>query len=287
MLIMALWDLQNLPEVVQAAPDAVIFGLKGFSLRTRADLDCEQFSEVTRALHEKGIQVFANAQAMLEENRVPQAKEAFEGLLKAGVDGIYTADEGWMEMALEKNCMDKIIFQPETLVCSGQEARFYRDLGVQAVSLAHELSFREIADCAKQSDGLEVLIAGNYSWMDSRRPLIENYLRTIGKEEVFADGKIFWIQEMKREAKLPVIQDEKGTHVLSGEPLFSDAWLLKLKDAGIERMRVDALVSGNLQAIEDLQRARAILNGESAEEYKAPIGSDALYGNETVLRKED
>ena len=277
MLILALDTFEDLEPVLESHPDAVVIGFDPLSARSRAIARLDQLPELVEFFHDHNIQVLINAQAMVEEKLYPEIQTTFFAALDAGVDGFYIADDGYITMADEyeqktgKPVRDKLIIQPETLICSGEDASFYLDLGLQAASLGHELSLGEMVDAAHvctRPDGIEVLIAGLYTWMESRRPLIENYLRYIERSDRFEEGRIYTIQEQLREARLPIWQDEKGTHVLADQPLQAGAHLLDLQKAGIGRFRIDAFLKGNAWGANQLKKYQALMeHPELAESF--------------------
>lgn len=302
MFLLALDSLDNLEEIYRARPDGVIVGVKGFSVRSRAHLDAEDFAKAVQEFEEHGIALFANMQAMLEEKDVEKAREALRTVLQAGAAGVYIADDGYITLADEisenpqENLRTKLIMQPETLLASGEDAAFYLNQSLQAAALSHELTLQEIEAAAQTISeqnsvrsnervpgGLDVLIAGYYSWMESRRPLLLNYLRFTGDEESFQDGKVYTIQEQQRDFRLPIIQDEKGTHVFSNQPMQAARDYLAMKAAGIQRFRIDAALKGNAWGLEMLERYRALEAG--SEDAFKPEDS-TLFEEESLIKKE-
>lgn len=291
MWILALEDLSNLDAVIESRPDAVCIGLESLAARSHACVQIEQLPAFVETFHQHDIQLLINAQGMIEQNRLEKIRELFYRAIDAGVDGFYIADDGYIQLAdeygqqLGRNLRSLLIIQPETLICSGQDANFYLEQGLQAASLSHELSRDEIVACAKDctsAKGLEVLISGHYSWMESRRPLIENYLRYIQRPEAFEENKVYSIQEQMREARLLTWQDDLGTHVMSDIPIQAGLDLCAIADSGIERFRIDAFLKSNEWGIEMLQTYRKILKHQLDDN---PIESN-LKQEETLIRKE-
>ena len=71
------------------------------------------------------------------------------------VDGIYYADEGLYYEAKQLGIESKLIYQPETLVASSADVDFYMSLGIQSVSLAHELSLEEVVSIGTHNPDIE------------------------------------------------------------------------------------------------------------------------------------
>lgn len=273
-------------------PDGIILALPDCSLRQKSFLNAEQLPEVVTKLHEKEIQVYLNALNMVMEEDLSKAEQLVALAAETGVDGMYVADECYIPLAQKYHILDRLIYQPETLIVNAHDARFYTDLGLQAVSLAHELSLEQICQIAAEADHLEVLIQGPYSWMYSRRPLISNYLREIGAlPEGGLPQKAAWtIAEASRMEPMPVEEGTFGTVVYSAADMDSRRVIADLNQAGIERFRIDSLFhaekdpgwsSAQLQDYRDLQSGRKSLDSKDLQ------GSDATYFSKTSLRKED
>lgn len=293
MFILALDTLSDLKPIFQVKPEAIVLGVQDFAARSNANVPLEDLPKWVNRFEEQGIKVFVNMQGMLEQSHIKKAKEALEKVIHSGVQGIYVADDGYITLAdelslkLNKELRSLLIMQPETLICSGEDANFYLSLGLQAASLSHELSLDEILQAIQTAPNVELLVAGHYSWMESRRGLIENYLRFCEQPESFVYGRMYTIQEKMREARLPLWQDEKGTHILSDIPLNVGKDILDLSQAGLKRFRIDAFLKGNDWATLQLQAFRQALNSNLNETNIEELEESTLLHQQTWIKKED
>lgn len=290
MFILALDSLEDLETIIEARPDAIVLGIEPFCARTRAVTDWNQLPALVRRMYEAGIQVYINLLAMIEQSRLQACTEAFGQLAKMGVDGLYVADDGWLEIAYAYNpeTLSLLIVQPETLLCSGEDASFFARQGTQAQSLSHELSEAELIACIKTCPSCELLCAGHYSWMESRRGLLSNYLHQIEKPEDFQEGRLYTLREMNRHGRMPVWQDHLGTHVLSDEVFQAGEYLLPLREAGLQRYRIDCLLMGNTWGLDMLKAYRTLLTeGTDAlsPKQKEEISS-TIWKSSSLIRKE-
>ena len=286
MFIVTVNSFDELKSLEQAQADGIILPVPHFSIRQNAFLDLDSLKEVTLRLKNQNIKVYFNLLKMLTQSDLEQAEKLLIMAKELDVDGLYIADEGWLEMAGQLNLIDRLIYQPETLIVNGMDADFYADLGLQAVSLAHELSIDEIEAIAADSHAsLEVLIQGRYSWMYSRRKLITNYFDAIDLQEPVIDNKAYDLQEATREGVMKIVENEAGTHVFADEPIASFSVMERLKKAGIQRFRIDTMFEDAEKGAACLHLYRQALNGrlpEDTEQY----GSDALYFSQTIKKKE-
>ncbi len=229
MIISTIQNIGSIPMMKENGIDAVIVSFENVSLRSQHMQPASMLGQWKEQCAAHGMKLYINMLKLFMEEEMPLLDQFMETLRRIEPDGIYYADEGVYESAEKYGLCGKLIYQPETLVTSTPDVRFYFDLGVQSVSLAHELSLDEILHIAKSEPAIEVLIHGYFSILYSRRPLVTNYLHHIGKEK---EKDAFSIVEQTRKEPMPIIEDETGTHVFSSVPINSYAQIRHLYEAG-------------------------------------------------------
>ena len=65
-----------------------------------------------------------------------------------GVDGVIIADPGLYQVAKEISLEDKLIYSPETLVTSAEDAKFWLSTGMYSVNISPLLTEEEILKIA-------------------------------------------------------------------------------------------------------------------------------------------
>ena len=133
-----------------------------------------------------------------------------------------------------------MIYQPETLITNHMDIAFYLELGIQSVSLAHECSLEEILQMTKQNKEVEILISGYFSILYSRRMLVTNYLDAIKSNEK-GHKKVLDLIESTRQDRMPIVEDDYGTHIFSEVPIQSQKELPVLQNNGLYRFRIDSI----------------------------------------------
>ena len=285
MFITTIHSIESIPMLAQAGADAIIVSIPYFSIRNSNVVELADMKAWKEACVQNGIQLYVNFLRFCMESDVEKMKETLALLKEADVDGIYYADEGVYFEAMNLQMESKLIYQPETLVTSHFDVDFYLQQGVQSVSLAHELSLEEICSIAKHTPNIEVLIHGFFSIMYSRRPLISNYLEVVNETEQFAMNHRYDLIEQTRSERLPIVQDESGTHVFSAKPIQSFSEIQVLKNFGITRYRIDAIFSDDETTAKLLQAYQASLEG--LPYTVCDDSSNHLYHQETIKKKED
>ena len=285
MIITTIHAIESIPRFAECGIDAVVVSIPYFSIRNSNIVPLEELSLWKKACKDNGILLYVNFLRFCMESDLQKMKQSMKALKEADVDGIYYADEGVLYEALQLGIENKLIYQPETLVTSHYDVDFYLEQGVQSVSLAHELSLDEILSIAKHSPNIEVLVHGFFSIMYSRRPLISNYLEVVEKSNVFQMNHRYDLIEQTRTERLPIVQDESGTHVFSAMPIQSFDEIKKLSEAGISRFRIDAIFSDDETTMELAKLYRKALAGEKIE--SDVNASNHLYHQETIKKKEE
>ena len=276
MILTTLHQLESISSL-SAYADGFIVGLEGVSIRAIQNLTETQLKEVKQECEKTNKKLYVNFCKLFMEDELEYAQKGLEGCLNIGIDGIYYADEGLYYLAEKLNMVDRLIYQPETLVTNHLDVQYYLDQGIQSVSLAHELSLEEIENIAKYQNNIEILLHGTYSILYSKRPLVSNYLQAHGIE--WKDDYSFDLIEQTREDRMPIVQDDTGTHIFTEAEMKSIDQYQRLQDCGIQRFRIDSYFHDDnwtLQVLKAYQEGLELLDG-----------SDLWYGQETIKKKGD
>lgn len=177
----------------------------------------------------------------------------------------------------------KLIYQPETLVASSADVDFYMSLGIQSVSLAHELSLEEVVSIGKHNPDIEILVHGYFSILYSRRPLVTNYLEAVNKPKCLLPCHYDLI-EQTRDKRMPIVQDESGTHIFSEMPINSLQEMWDFTDVGMHRFRIDSLFFDDDWTVEILGLYDLALQGIKITDDES---TNRWYLEETIKKKEE
>lgn len=286
MIITTIHSIESIPMLAQAGVDAIIVSIPYFSIRNSNIVQLDELATWKEACMQNNVLLYVNFLRFCMESDTEEMKKTLAILKDVDVDGIYYADEGVYYEADQLGIANKLIYQPETLVTSHFDVDFYLSQGVQSVSLAHELSLEEIGSIAKYTPNIEILIHGYYSIMYSRRPLISNYLEVVDKMDTFAMNHRYDLIEQTRSERLPIVQDESGTHVFATSPIQSFSEIQTLQQFGIQRYRIDAIFSDDQTTANLVKNYVAALEGKPYDMCDTQA-SNHLYHQETIKKKED
>lgn len=277
MFIVTIHDVKNIQKLKEAGADAIIIGVEGFSIRQSLAVALEDVKEMVLLCHAQHLKCYVNALRFFMEDELDLLKEFLKTCKEADVDGIYYSDEGVFYEAQKQGMESLLIYQPETLITNHMDIAFYLELGIQSVSLAHECSLEEILLMTKQNKEVEILISGYFSILYSRRMLVTNYLDAIKSNEK-GHKKVLDLIESTRQDRMPIVEDDYGTHIFSEAPIQSQKELPVLKEHGLYRFRIDSIFM-------DDDWTTHVLNVYQ-NQTEVP-GSNHWYYQTTMKKKED
>lgn len=276
MFFVTIHDLKNIKKLKEAGADAIIIGVEDFSIRQSLTISLRDLKEVVLQCHALNLKLYVNALRFFMEDELNLLETFLKACKEADVDGIYYSDEGVFYEAQKQGMESLLIYQPETLITNHMDIAFYLELGIQSVSLAHECSLEEILQMTEQTKEVEILISGYFSILYSRRMLVTNYLDAIKSNEK-GHKKVLDLIESTRQDRMPIVEDDYGTHIFSEAPIQSQKELPVLKDHGLYRFRIDSIFMDDDWTIH-------VLNAYQ-NQLEVP-GSNHWYYQKTMKKKE-
>lgn len=258
-------EIKHLDQYAKCSIDRIIVSLPHVSARPARVYTMEELKEIVKFAHELGLEVGVNMLNFVMEDDLDKFQDALLFCKDNKIDRIYFADMGVYWMAKEMKMEHLLIYQPTTLIASSQDANEYLRLGIDRVVLAREITFDDMKHILSHCHGCEVSVFGYNVMMHSRRKLLSSYFEFCGLEDRSASKELYLMEET-RDEKMPIIQDETGTFVLSGTIfcMFSKLMELENCDFRIEGIHLDEELI--FQVARDIQR---ILLGE--------ISGDKVY----------
>lgn len=283
MFITTIHSINSLEKLKNAGADAVVIGIDYFSIRSSVYIPIKDLKVWKEKCDRLGLKLYINFLRLCMDKDLDKVRTLFAMFKDMEIDGIYYADEGLYYEAKKIGLENKLIYQPETLVASSMDANYYASLGIQSVSLAHELSLVEVLSIAKKNSDIEILIHGYFSILYSKRPLVTNYLEAI-QHPVCSLPCRYDLIEQTRDERMPIIQDETGTHIFSEMPINSLEEMQDFISAGLHRFRIDSIFFDDDWTVEILSLYQLALQGIRVSDDES---SNRWYLEETIKKKEE
>src|SRR6478735_5847292 len=153
------WDCVR--AAIANGADAVYFGLPRFNARLRADNFSEaELPEVVAFCHRHGVKAYVAFNTLVFTGELDDAADYLRLLSRGGVDALIVQDVGLVRLAREIVPDLPIHASTQMSITSPEGAEFARDLGVERVVLARELSLRELEKFDAKGVPLEVFVHG-------------------------------------------------------------------------------------------------------------------------------
>lgn len=155
------WDCAR--AAIENGADAIYFGLDaGFNARARAtNFHVDDLPRLMDSLHRQLVRGYVTLNTLVFTDELPRLEENVRLLAAAGVDAVLVQDIGVARL-VRAICPDLVIHASTQMTLTTAAAiEQVRELGVQRVVLAREMSIREIAHIhAETTMPLEVFVHG-------------------------------------------------------------------------------------------------------------------------------
>lgn len=151
----------QLHAAIEAGASSVYFGLKHFTARAKVGFSIDELPAVMRTLHRRGVRGFVTFNTLIFDHEIAEAAKALARIAESGADAIIVQDIGILSLA-HRIVPDLEIHASTQMSVTGAEGvRAAAELGASRVTLARELSIREIGAIAASVDvELEVFVHG-------------------------------------------------------------------------------------------------------------------------------
>ncbi|MCR9296085.1 MAG: U32 family peptidase [bacterium] len=148
---------------VENGADAIYFGLDiGFNARARAaNFHVRELKQLMLMLHRQGVRGYVTLNTLVFTNELPTLESNVRQLAEAGVDAVLVQDLGVARLIREL-CPEMVVHASTQMTLTNADAiERARELGVQRVVLARELSLSEIRQISSRTSmPLEAFVHG-------------------------------------------------------------------------------------------------------------------------------
>ena len=223
--------------------DAVYGGVSHFSLRNRSgkEFTYESFSEAIEHTHSLGKKFYATINGFPFNNQIKLLKEHIIKVKDAKPDAIIVSTPGVINLVKELAPDIKIHLSTQANVLNHLDAKFYRDIGVDRIITAREISLKDLKGIKKEVPDLELEIFahGSMCFAYSGRCLISSIQmgRTPNRGSCANDCRFEYTMyaENKEHGTLFRLEEEKdvGTYIFNAKDLNLASHLDEIIDTGV------------------------------------------------------
>lgn len=242
-LLLPAGSIEKMCYAFHYGADACYLGLVDFSLRTMRKGDIitkDNLKIATKIAKELNKKVYLTLNIFAFDNDIKKLYETLPVIEEAKPDALIISDFGILNVVKKelKNLDIDIHISTQTNTLNSEAVKFWRDLGAARVILARELSLFQIEEIRKNVPDieLETFIHGAQCMSYSGRCLLSDYMT--GNERKANQGACAqacrWsyklVEETRKNEYYEIIQDDKGSHILSAKDLCLVKYLDELKN---------------------------------------------------------
>jgi putative protease len=155
-------DWEALRAAVANGADAVYFGLSNFNARARAaNFRPDELPDVMRFLHARNVRGFVTLNTLIFPDELPAVTDLVKDCAESGVDAVIVQDLGLVRLIKAMAPTLPVHASTQMTLTEPRGIALVRDLGVERVVLARELSLDDIRKVTASTDvPVEVFVHG-------------------------------------------------------------------------------------------------------------------------------
>ncbi|MBE7706632.1 MAG: U32 family peptidase [Cyanobacteria bacterium SIG30] len=249
-LLLPAGNIEKMRYAYAYGADAVYLGLVDFSLRTmrKGELITRDNLKIAideaRSLNKK---VYLTLNIFAFDDDIKNLDETLEIIKDANPHAIILSDFGIFNLVRKKLPNIDIHISTQTNTTNSEAVKFWRDLGASRVILARELSLKQIETIRKNVPDIELehFIHGSQCMSFSGRCLLSDYM-TNNERKANQGGcaqPCRWSYKLLEETRpgqyFEIVQDDKGSHILSTKDLCLVHYLKDLENAGVNSFKIE------------------------------------------------
>ena len=249
-LLLPAGSVEKMKYAYAYGADAVYLGLADFSLRALRKgelIDETNLKTAVNIARELKKKIYCTLNIFAYDKDIKKLYETLDIIKEAKPHALIISDFGIYNV-IKNNIKDiDIHISTQTNTLNSEAVKFWRDMGVSRVILARELSFQQIEEIRKNVPNieLETFIHGAQCMGYSGRCLLSDYM-TKGQRQANQGNcaqACRWsyklIEETRPNEYFEIIQDDKGSHIMSTKDLCLVRHIKELIDIGINSLKVE------------------------------------------------
>lgn len=243
-------NIEKMKYAFAYGADACYLGLVDYSLRTmrKGELitreNLKSAIDTARSLNKKAyltLNIFAY------DDDIKSLEGTLEVIKDANPHAIILSDFGVYNLVKKFLPDIDIHISTQTNILNTEAVKFWRDMGATRVILARELSLKQIEAIKKAVPEIEVeiFVHGSQCMSYSGRCLLSDYM-TKGERKANHGGcaqPCRWSYKLLEETRpgeyYEIVQDERGSHILSPKDLCLVRYIKELMDIGVDSFKAE------------------------------------------------
>ena len=282
-LLAPVGKMEQLYAAVRFGADAVYGGMRQYGLRAFAgNFDLEELKFACDYAHAHGVKFYVTMNSLLKDEELDGFVEAARQAKACGVDAAIVSDMGACLLLHEKVPELPIHVSTQANVMNTPTAvHLHKAAGVERIVLSRELSLQDIAamhEKLPRTLEMEAFVHGAMCVSYSGRCLLSTAIMgRSGNRGVCAQPCRwgYYLMEEKRPGEYyPIMEDERGTYLLSAYDLCMLPHLPELQKAGVVSLKIEGRMKTAYyvaSVVSVYRRALDLLEKEGEEAFRAAV----------------
>ena len=276
-LLLPAGSFEKMAYAFSYGADAVYLGLVDFSLRTMRKGDIITKENLKKAIdyaHSINKKVYLTLNIFAFDNDIEKLYENLDIIKEANPDAVIVSDFGIYNTIKKEIPNMEIHISTQTNITNSEAVKFWKDMGASRVILARELSFKQIEKIRKNVPDIEIemFVHGAQCMSYSGRCLLSDYMT--GYERKANQGGCAqpcrWSYKLLEETRpneyFEIVQDDKGSHILSTKDLCLVKYLKDLVNIGVDSFKIEGRTKSLYYVSATAKAYRQVLDGKISSE---------------------
>lgn len=282
-------DLNDLKIYAENGADEVIIAPVDCSFSALSEIQEEKLFDAISTAHQEGMKISFLMNRLFGQSEISVVSERMNAYMQAGVDGVIFADPGLLAAAENNGYLNRMIYQPDTLVTSSYDASFWMEQGLKSVTVSSLITKDEISQMSSRVNGLSLVVHGRLLMSVSKRRLLEAFKEETGLSFQTDYNRSLYLVEEKRDGRMPVYENAYACMIYSD--FVQESFDEMTSFMNIDRFIIDGTWLSRQESIAALRIYKGMLMGEDMQEeilqYRNTYGkegrlSDGYYGLKTI-----
>ena len=275
-LLLPAGSMEKMRYAYHWGADAVYLGLADFSLRTLRKGDiitAENLKSAVELAHKLNKKIYVTFNIFAYDDDIKKMYDHIDIIKDSNPDALIISDFGIYNIIKKEIKNIDIHISTQTNILNSEAVKFWRDMGASRVILARELSFEQIKEIRKnvQDIEIEMFIHGAQCMSYSGRCLLSDYMT--GYERKANQGGCAqpcrWSYKLLEETRpneyFEIVQDDKGSHILSTKDLCLVDYVKKLSELNIDSFKIEGRTKSLYYVSATAKAYRMVLDGKISE----------------------
>lgn len=243
-------NFEKLKTAVHYGADAVYLGDGRFSLRAMTgNFDARGIEDAVAYCRKLGVRVYVTANIFPHNNDIHALREHIGLLGEIKPDAVVVSDPGVVSILKDNAPGLPFHISTQANITNYMSARFWQDMGASRIVLARELSIGEVREIReKVTLELEAFVHGSLCISYSGRCYLSSFMADRSANTGECTNSCRWnyylVEEKRPGEYYPIMEDDRGTYVMSSRDLCTIDHVPELVDAGIDSFKIEGRMKG-------------------------------------------